>query len=92
MTITKAEIAERLTQHGLKDGKEFLAKFIAALKDSLTRGESVSIDDFGKFIVNDKKARVGRNPTTGAPLALPARRVVKFHPSKTLRTALVVKL
>jgi integration host factor subunit alpha len=43
------------------------------------------ISGFGKFCVNEKKERKGRNPATGDDLVLPSRRVVTFKCSQGLR-------
>ncbi len=54
------------------------------MEQALASGEKVSIADFGTFDVNERKARTGRNPQTGAPVEIPAKRVVKFKPAKAL--------
>ena len=48
------------------------------LKDTLTSGEDVMISGFGKFQVNKKKQRKGRNPATGKTMILEKRRVITF--------------
>jgi len=53
--------------------------------DALGRGEDVKLASFGAFIVRDKRARIGRNPKTGADATIAARRVLLFHASRTLR-------
>ncbi|HWG38680.1 MAG TPA: HU family DNA-binding protein, partial [Terriglobales bacterium] len=40
---------------------------------------------FGSFRIRQRDARMGRNPKTGAPVAVPARKVAYFKPSKELR-------
>ena len=42
----------------------------------------------GVFSVQDRPARTGRNPQTGAPIEIAASKVVKFKPGKTLREAM----
>ena len=51
-------------------------------------GESFQIKDFGVFKVKSKDERTGRNPATGETITIPAKRVVKFHMSKTMRDAI----
>lgn len=53
---------------------------------ALKRGERTSLVGFGTFSISRRKARAGRNPQTGAPLRIPAKRVVKFTPGKALKT------
>ena len=57
------------------------------VKDTLASGESVKISGFGKFEVREKNARPGRNPRTGEPLTIAARKVLTFKPSPILRRA-----
>ena len=56
----------------------------AALRD----GEEVRLAGFGTFSVSHRPAKIGRNPRTGEPLAIPAVRTVRFRPGKMLRKAL----
>ena len=48
----------------------------------------VSIRGFGKFLVQTKKERMGRNPKTGDPALIPARKRVGFKSSKHLKEVL----
>jgi len=88
MTLTKAEIAEQV-HNQLGRSKKESAKMVEALfeiiKESLEGGEDVMISGFGKFSVRDKGERRGRNPLTGEPIMLPAKRVVTFKSSGKLR-------
>jgi len=54
------------------------------IKSTLASGEDVLISRFGKFCVNEKSSRRGRNPQTGEDLMLSARRVVVFKVSGVL--------
>ena len=54
------------------------------IADSLDRNEAVKLRAFGAFNVRSKRARVGRNPTTGVEAAIKPRRVVTFKPSPVL--------
>ena len=55
------------------------------IKNTLASGKDVQVSGFGKFKVNEKAARKGRNPQTGETLTLDSRRVVTFSPSGILR-------
>lgn len=55
---------------------------------ALARGETVKLRGFGTFSVRAKTARVGRNPRTGTPYPIDARRVMTFRPSPCLITEL----
>jgi hypothetical protein len=50
-------------------------------------GEPVILCRCGRWQVRTKRARVGRNPKTGTAAAIPARRVVRFVVSRTLKQA-----
>jgi integration host factor subunit alpha len=58
------------------------------IKTSLENGDDVLISGFGKFCVNEKGSRKGRNPATGDGMVLDSRRVVTFKCSGTLRSKL----
>jgi len=65
------------------------AKAIDSVVDNITRtlkkGERTSLVGFGTFSISRRRARTGRNPQTGAPLRIPAKRVVKFTAGKMLK-------
>jgi integration host factor subunit alpha len=54
------------------------------IKFTLASGEDVLISGFGRFCVNEKRQRKGRNPATGEDMMLAARRVVTFKCSGQL--------
>ena len=61
----------------------------ATLARALKEGDGkVPVSGVGIFHVKQTKARVGRNPTTGAPLQIPARKKVAFKASTELQGAL----
>lgn len=60
---------------------------ISFIEGTLAKGDEVSVPPLGKFKITKRKARDGRNPTTGATIKIPASNVPKFQPSKTLKDA-----
>ena len=60
---------------------------ITAITRSLKKGDSVSFVGFGTFKVSNRKARLARNPQTGAAIKIPKRRVVRFSAGKALKSA-----
>lgn len=58
-----------------------------AIEGALKSKNSVTIIGFGTFKVEERKARKGRNPRTGAPITIKARKVPKFVPGKGLKEA-----
>lgn len=86
--LTKADLAEYLYQSvGLnkREAKDLIEDFFEEMCQSLIRGEAVKLSGFGNFDLRDKPARPGRNPKTGEPVTITARRVVTFKPSQQLR-------
>lgn len=60
---------------------------LAAIKDALKGGESVTLVGFGTFSVGTRAARTGRNPRTGESITINATKVPKFTAGKSLRDA-----
>jgi integration host factor subunit alpha len=91
MTITKADIAKKIGNDcGFMKGEaiEILEKFLGIMKAKLISGENVMISSFGKFSVKSKRSRKGRNPQTGKPMVLDARRVVTWKYSPRFKNAM----
>ena len=88
--MNKAELIARIARDtGLT--KADATRVVDALIDNVTRalkkGEKVTLVGFGTFGVSKRKARAGRNPQTGAPIRIGARRVPKFTAGKELKDA-----
>lgn len=58
------------------------------IRSAMQSGSEVRLPDFGTFKVSERKAREGRNPSTGATIQIPAAKVPKFTPAKGLKDAL----
>ena len=68
MALTKADIIESVNQQlgfPKKKSTELVEQLIEIIKSTLASGEDVLVSGFGKFCVNDKKERRGRNPAIG---------------------------
>ncbi len=61
---------------------------IHAVEGALKQGESVQLIGFGTLSVQERAARQGVNPATGAAIAIPAKKVVKFKAGKALAESL----
>jgi len=87
MALTKKEVIQQVNQLGynMKDSAEIVETLLETIKQSLEDGEDVLVSGFGKFIVQEKAPRRGRNPATGDDLMLDARKVVNFRCSGKLR-------
>jgi nucleoid DNA-binding protein len=58
-----------------------------AITKSLKKGQAVTLVGFGTFGVGKRKARMGRNPQTGAAIKIAAKKVPKFSAGKALKSA-----
>lgn len=58
-----------------------------SITEALVNGEEVTLTGLGKFIIQNKPARTGRNPKTGEPVDIAASRAVKFKAGKALKDA-----
>ncbi len=88
--MRKVDMAQRITEEiEVTKGQAAAAveAILAAVKDALRQGEPVTLRGVGTFHVRAKRARVGRNPKTGAAATIPAHRVVRFTAGKVLKKA-----
>jgi len=88
MALTKKDIVEQIQSHlGFPKNRsqKITENLLEIMKSAMESGDDVLVSGFGKFCVNDKQIRKGRNPATGEDLILPARRVVTFKCSGKLR-------
>ncbi|TIH06413.1 HU family DNA-binding protein [Pseudomonas leptonychotis] len=56
--------------------------------DALENGDEITLPGIGKLKVSERPARTGRNPKTGQPLQISAKKVVKYVPAKALSDAI----
>jgi DNA-binding protein HU-beta len=73
------------------DAKKALEGLIKATTKALKKGDKISLVGFGSYNVIKRKARTGRNPQTGKPINIAAKKIVKFRPAKALLTAAPAK-
>ncbi len=86
--MNKAELVEEVSgEAGLtkRETQKVIDAIIGTIGDTLAAGEKVTLVGFGTFGVRQRKARTGRNPQTGATIQIPAKKVPKFVPGKTLK-------
>jgi len=68
-----------------KETNNVIDAMTSAITDSLGRNEKVTLIGFGTFQVMERKARRGVNPQTRQTIQIPAKKVPKFIPGKSLR-------
>lgn len=89
--MNKAElvlaVSER-TDYPKQDVELIIDEFLGLVEGSILKGEEVKISNFGVFCKKVRLARKGTNPSTGAPITIPASATAGFRPSKTLKAKL----
>jgi len=78
MASGQSTLSERDVEYAVK-------VMLQQMSDALASGERIEIRGFGSFRLHSRPARIGRNPKTGAAVAVPARHVPHFKPGKELR-------
>jgi DNA-binding protein HU-beta len=92
--MNKTELADKLAEK-CELSKAKAAEIVNCIFDTdpgqgilaveLDAGRKVEITGFGSFSTKHRAARKGRNPSTGAPIDIPAKNYVDFSPGKGLR-------
>ena len=85
--MNKAELIDAIAKEAklskVDSGKALDATIIAISK-SLKKGEGVILVGFGSFSIAKRAARTGRNPQTGKPIKIAAKKVAKFKAGAAL--------
>lgn len=90
-TITKEAMTEDLKDSiGLSAliCEEIVNVIFEELTNQIILKKSVTIKNFGKFTLNEKKARPGQNIVTGETVDVPSRTVLRFLPARSLKEKL----
>ncbi len=86
--MTKTELINDLATMAdseKKQAKIFLESLTTVVEKTIKKGGEVPLSGLGKFKVQRRKARMGRNPATGEPIKIAAKTVVKFTVAKSLK-------
>ena len=78
-------IVAKTTKISLTKSEESVDTILNCMKQGLNKDGHVTIRKFGYFHTKNKSERLGRNPKTGEPAVITARRVIAFRPAKTLK-------
>jgi DNA-binding protein HU-beta len=87
---TKKELIEALaerTQQSTIDTEAFIDALGDCIRESLAKGNEAVLPGIGKLTVKEKQARTGRNPATGEPIQIAARKAPAFSAAKALKNA-----
>ncbi len=90
--MTKAKVADHLAKK-LDVSKRAAGQFLEEMARLAYREakNSFTLPGIGKLVLVNRKARMGRNPQTGQPIHIPARRVVRFRVAKAAKDAVLGK-
>jgi len=86
--MTKAELVEevaRAAELNRRDAEVIVETVFDSIIGALHKGEKVELRGFGSFRTRERGPRRGRNPKTGEPVDVPAKRVPYFKPGKELK-------
>ena len=87
--LTKSQITEKVAEKA-----EITKKLAAQILNDLAQlaykeaKNTFTLPGLGKLVLSSRKARMGRNPQTGAAIKIAAKKVVKFRVSKAAKDAI----
>src|SRR5580700_8886778 len=88
--MTKSELV-RVLAEDFELPRRQVNDLVEGLLDKITEvlksGDKVALTPFGQFRIRDRAARIARNPQTGEPVHVPAKRVLRFTAGRTLKDA-----
>jgi nucleoid DNA-binding protein len=86
--MTKSQLVERLASAAdvtKRQAQAMMEGLVTTIVSSVKKGDPVKIPDLGTFRKVQSKARMGRNPQTGEPVKIPARKKVRFSVAKSFK-------
>ena len=90
--MIKSELVQRIANRNphlyLRDVEKIVNAILDEITSALSRGDRVELRGFGAFSVKHRDARVGRNPRTGAHVAVDEKSVPFFKTGKEMRERL----
>ena len=87
--MTKSELIFKITSKNSYLYNKDVSKIIDTLFDCITKalknGERIELRGFGTFTTKLRDARIGRNPKTGEPVAIPQKKMPFFKMGKSMK-------
>ena len=87
--MIKSELVQRIADRNphlyQRDVENIVNAILDEIVGALANGNRVELRGFGAFAVKKREGRVGRNPRTGAKVAVPPKRVVTFKMGKVMK-------
>ncbi len=89
-SMTKSAIIGHLAQKNNLSKKQIVDLMESLQTLAVKEAKNVFVvPGFGRLVLANRKARMGRNPQTGEPIKIPAKRVVKFRLAKSLKDSVL---
>ncbi|MCY4041275.1 MAG: integration host factor subunit beta [Gammaproteobacteria bacterium] len=89
MPVKRSELIRRLARRhkdfSASDIEAVVMHLIEVMSAALEEGRRIEVRGFGSISLRERPSRLGRNPRTGEPVALPVRYIPFFKPGKALR-------
>jgi DNA-binding protein HU-beta len=90
--MTKTQLVGKLAEEagiGKKDAEKVLLALVETVRKAVKKGDTVKIPDLGGWRLRQMKARMGRNPQTGEPIKIPARKKVGFTVARSFKQSVL---
>lgn len=90
--MTKSQLSAHIADKAgitKKTAAEILDELAAVAYSEARRNKQFTLPGIGKLVLNNRKARKGRNPATGQEIDIPAKTVVKFRVAKACKDAVL---
>lgn len=88
MGLNKGELVEKVageTGSSKSEAQDHVDAVLSVIEDELKSGGEVNITGFGKFSIQEREAREGRNPQTGEKMQIKASKTPKFTAGNALK-------
>jgi DNA-binding protein HU-beta len=90
MAMTKMQVVKELAESVKISKKQTVGALEALTKMAYREAKNgFTLPGLGKLVLVNRSARVGRNPKTGEPIQIPAKRVLKFRVAKAAKEAVL---
>lgn len=89
--LSKSQVAAELAEKNSLTKKQAVEILESLAQMAYSNAKNTfSLPGIGKLVLVNRKARIGRNPATGAQIQIPAKRVVKFRVAKAAKDAILI--
>ncbi len=86
--MNKSELIKEVALKGqlsFREAANAVDAMIETIAETMQKGENITLVGFGSFVIQERKARNGHNPSTGGSMLIPAKRQVKFRPGSKMK-------